>query len=108
MHPTQIYVQLVAAIAGVRQLNAVLSGWEFPIGSRQWLLQTVARQVTSCTVALKVNALLYIIALKVNALLYIIALKVNALLYIIAFKVNALLYIIAFKVNALLYYCLQS
>ena len=41
-------VQLFAATAGWNQLNTGLSGWRFGTGSRQRLLQKVARKVTTC------------------------------------------------------------
>jgi len=44
-HTTQLSVQLVVATAGGNQLNAVLSGWEFPIGSSECLRQPVGHKV---------------------------------------------------------------
>ena len=52
-HNTQLFVQLFAIIVGEDQLNLELSEQGFLIGSRQWLLQTVARKIADCVVALR-------------------------------------------------------
>ena len=60
MYTTQLYVQLFAVTVGANQLNAMLSGWRFLIGSRQRLLQPFVRKVVSCTEPLTWCSFLYI------------------------------------------------
>ena len=46
------------------QLNAELSGWGFPIGSRQRLLQTVARKVASFIVKFLLGYFMIVVSMS--------------------------------------------